>query len=473
MTDYTVPSGTVLYSSEHNSSSWQAWRVFDGNTGGTGWASLIDSSFPQWIGYQSTSAYVVTSYKFWCWENSWYPTEWKFQGSNNGTDWTDLDSQTGQSTPASGNPYTYNFSNSTGYTYHRFYCTAASGGRGYYEILEMEFIGESASPSVNIFDSVNTSESVTVSESLPPLELNIYDPIYVRGFPSTEIPEVIIARNSTLINNFYDYPESVSKLSKAIVMSGVLVDSVSDGSLRVNQADNRLYHRVNSTWYASPRLSGDTMTGQLVLSQGSTADNSAPLRFRTGGSLQTNIQPGSMEYANNAFYLSNLVVRRSIAQVKNVLTSTTTVANTTTPTVIYTVPHGAGYLQVGKQEDISIWGTVSSVLGAGANTLTITIKWGTLTIGTFVMPEANRSAVDFEIHVLMTVRAIGLGTTTIYTHCNMDIEGTTSDPIANALTTGLDSTVATDLTITATWSDAHATNSLNITQGRTFCLDNA
>jgi len=49
----------------------------------------------------------------------YYPTEWKFQGSNNDSDWTDIDSQTGITSWSPGVKNEYTFANSTRYRYYR------------------------------------------------------------------------------------------------------------------------------------------------------------------------------------------------------------------------------------------------------------------------------------------------------------------------------------------------------------------
>lgn len=74
----------------------------------------------------------------------YYPTAWKFQGSNNDTDWTDIDSQTGQTSWSPGVKKEYTFSNTTGYRYYRWLFSAGAGA-SYIVIKEaeiMEAVGE-------------------------------------------------------------------------------------------------------------------------------------------------------------------------------------------------------------------------------------------------------------------------------------------------------------------------------------------
>lgn len=217
--------------------------------------------------------------------------------------------------------------------------------------------------------------------------------------------------------------------------------------------------------------SGGLTVQQLKLKPGSATAGTAPLKF-TAGTLLTAVEAGAMEFWNNAFWLTNLAVRRTVVQAQGILVSTQTVANTTTETTIYTQNHGANYLVVGKSEDILLNATLTSNFGAGANILTIRAKYAGTTLGTWVVPEANRSLLDVEIHVVSTVRAIGAGSTSIQVRGKADLEGTAIDPVVNILATGLDSTTVQATTITVEWSDASVGNSLQVLQGRALSIDN-
>lgn len=59
------------------------------------------------------------------------PKDWQFQGSNDGTNWTTLDTQVGQVFPYRFFPKSYTFANTTAYRYHRLNITANNGGPTY------------------------------------------------------------------------------------------------------------------------------------------------------------------------------------------------------------------------------------------------------------------------------------------------------------------------------------------------------
>lgn len=73
-----------------------------------------------------------------------YPTAWKFQGSNNDTDWTDIDSQTGQTSWSPGVKKEYTFANSTSYRYYRWLISAGESSSWILikEAEIMEAVGE-------------------------------------------------------------------------------------------------------------------------------------------------------------------------------------------------------------------------------------------------------------------------------------------------------------------------------------------
>jgi len=84
---------------------------------------------PQWLQAQVNTAQVATGYtlKMRTDVNNQAPTAWTFLGSNDGSAWTTLDTQIGQ-TLAQSSSTTFSFSNSTTYTYYRINITAMQAG---------------------------------------------------------------------------------------------------------------------------------------------------------------------------------------------------------------------------------------------------------------------------------------------------------------------------------------------------------
>jgi hypothetical protein len=218
-------------------------------------------------------------------------------------------------------------------------------------------------------------------------------------------------------------------------------------------------------------IGGQVPTARLHLPIGSTAANTAPLKFtQDATSLLTAVEAGAMEYWQNSLWFTNLAVRRTVVQAQSVAIADLSVSNTTVETTIFTQAHGANYLKVGKHEDIWLQGLINTASGAG-DTGTVRVKYAGNTIGTFTIPKSIGGK-NVEIHVTITCRAIGAGTTSIQVHANCDIDGSASDPIYNGLSTGLDSTTAQATTVTIQWATASASDNYTQHQARALSIDN-
>lgn len=120
MTSSNAPSG-LAYASI---STANAWEAFDGDTN-TVWES--SSAVNSYIAYQFPTAQIASSYML-EWNNGGrsVPTGWLLQGSNDGSTWSTLDTETGQN-PATFMILSYNIGTPASYTYYRLYITSATG----------------------------------------------------------------------------------------------------------------------------------------------------------------------------------------------------------------------------------------------------------------------------------------------------------------------------------------------------------
>jgi hypothetical protein len=208
----------------------------------------------------------------------------------------------------------------------------------------------------------------------------------------------------------------------------------------------------------------------LHLAAGGIGANGSPFKLTTQAAGLTTPEQGVMELINNTLSFTNLAVRRSVVQGQSVRTATATVANTTTETEVFSCSQGANYLTAGKQIEVSLQGLYTSISGAGANTLTVRIKYAGVTLVTLVTSEANNTDQVVDIIAKFTCRTSGGGGTgQIYGKC--DINNVLTDP-SQIASFALDTTTAQNLTITVQWSDASASNDIRITQGRAICVDN-
>src|SRR3954466_4351594 len=90
------------------------------------WLSFTSTG---WAAYQLSSPVAVQRYQLASANDApgRDPQDWQFQGSNNGTDWTTLDTQTGQSFAGRFTAKTYDFANDTAYSYYRLNITRNHG----------------------------------------------------------------------------------------------------------------------------------------------------------------------------------------------------------------------------------------------------------------------------------------------------------------------------------------------------------
>lgn len=128
MTSNTAPSGVASSSTDY-SSSYQAWRAFDGTS--TEWSSL-GSRENQWVQYSFSYPVVVKSITYSNVRNASslsIACKFRFQASIDGSSWVNLSNEMEQ--PAGGPACTGTIglpSNTTAYANYRVYCTEGNAG---------------------------------------------------------------------------------------------------------------------------------------------------------------------------------------------------------------------------------------------------------------------------------------------------------------------------------------------------------
>ena len=168
--DTTAVSGTTYYyvvsglssggaeggNSVEASAALKASGTLNRATGGTASASAANSSYPPALAFDGTSstkwnsgatgvaawlqydfgpniAWAVVRYDITSAADTTLrdPQSWTFLGSNDGTNWTTLDTRSGETFSSRAQIKQYSIGNSTGYRYYRLNVTASSGGLGY------------------------------------------------------------------------------------------------------------------------------------------------------------------------------------------------------------------------------------------------------------------------------------------------------------------------------------------------------
>lgn len=132
MTSNTTPAGTALASNEA-SSSFAAWKAFDDNSTGTDeWSTSGIQSGTLQYDFGSGITKIITYYSILAislgeTDVTLGPKTWTLEGSNNGSTYTTLDTQTTVPAWGIGEKRTYTISNTTAYRYYRLNISANQG----------------------------------------------------------------------------------------------------------------------------------------------------------------------------------------------------------------------------------------------------------------------------------------------------------------------------------------------------------
>lgn len=125
MTGYTGPEGTASANTELNGTTNAAWKAFDGTTN---FWSTFTATVAGILQFQFNSARVIRAYDIVAstTANS-SPRNWTLEGSNNGSSWTTIDTQTGITIATSATWKSPTLANTTAYLYYRLNITANNG----------------------------------------------------------------------------------------------------------------------------------------------------------------------------------------------------------------------------------------------------------------------------------------------------------------------------------------------------------
>jgi hypothetical protein len=186
MTSNNTPSGIAFASSSNGGNlPWIAFNQ-DGPSN-TFWQSgTINSGI---LGYQFTSGKIIKRYsiRMYTAGNATYPTAWTFQGSNDGTTYTTLDTVTG-AVISTGSSYVSGIlANTTSYTYYRINITAVALAGQLPTISEFEMtestgtvLGATAGGQFIYANGGNltctASQAIFVGSTTPTLEMTLASP---------------------------------------------------------------------------------------------------------------------------------------------------------------------------------------------------------------------------------------------------------------------------------------------------------
>ena len=127
MTSNSDPSPQVASADGEYSAAYAAYKAFNGNFTSDNW-DYSGGSYPHWlkIDLGSGNEKIITAYSLTeAGSTTYSPTAWTFDGSNNDSDWTTLDTVSAFS-GASGLTTRFEATNTTAYRYYRLYFSAGN-----------------------------------------------------------------------------------------------------------------------------------------------------------------------------------------------------------------------------------------------------------------------------------------------------------------------------------------------------------
>jgi hypothetical protein len=223
--------------------------------------------------------------------------------------------------------------------------------------------------------------------------------------------------------------------------TGIYINSSTDGQLDID-ADTEVEITTTTLDIDADRVN---VSNVLVLE-----DNN--------GLLDTPVA-GAIEFDNDRVYITNVGTQRPVDRTSDVITSTTTVSETTDETTIFTATIGANDLKAGNVLKFYITGQLSNA--TAADDLTITGYLGTTSLGAFNPAIGNVTDADWHVECVMTVRSTGeTGSVAWHTHMDIDDNDTHGSDIST-----IDTTTAENFTVTITWDNAKAGNTISAWQG--------
>ncbi|OCT12942.1 hypothetical protein A8709_21715 [Paenibacillus pectinilyticus] len=154
---------TVSASTTNSPSGEEKEKAFDGASA-TKWLIFTNAG---WIQYHYTAAKVVNKYDITSANDvpARDPKNWTLKGSNDGTNWTTLDTRSNETFASRLQVKTYTFTNSTPYTYYRLDVSANSGDANL-QIAEITFYASTSTPTnVALSKTVTASDEINATEA--------------------------------------------------------------------------------------------------------------------------------------------------------------------------------------------------------------------------------------------------------------------------------------------------------------------
>jgi hypothetical protein len=175
----TSNTGEALASSEYSNGFYPAWKAFNKSNSSEqdAWLTL-DGTSNGWLRYKFLTSKIINRYAVTNEQSSTTsagsaPKNWTFEGSNDGTNWTILDTQTNQINWTNSQRKEYLFNNTIAYLYYRINISTNNGGRwlgiGELEMFESNNIISSMrllTGGISSTDTTNEWDQIIVNSTL-------------------------------------------------------------------------------------------------------------------------------------------------------------------------------------------------------------------------------------------------------------------------------------------------------------------
>jgi hypothetical protein len=367
MTSNVTPSGIVAASSI-SSVALDSWQAFDGSTG-TRWQS--GTLNVGWLRYEFPTPRTIRRYAVRSagsgiggGTNS-NISSWTFEGSNDATNWTILDTRTGLI--LADFQYSDNtFTNNTGFTFYRINVTATRAAGNSPNIADLQMTestqnatGSNAGGNFN-FNTSNVTANLTGGLNLTSLVVNsVGGGTITINAPNSYIPSAVNGLLHSGTDNLI--VNTLGNLSFGI-FNGAQIVHTSTGNLTIS---GTLYQHVNGTAGGSNQTINSSGTGNIIVN----GSLEGQLTGRGGETLILKSSSGIISISGNVSCRGNITINsRTITQliIGGNLTNSSTSGNTQiivgspTVTVGGNVSNGAAALFQSTGGVLNVGGNVTN-----------------------------------------------------------------------------------------------------------------
>lgn len=297
MTSDSAPSGYVITQSSAYSSLYLGWKAFNGNPTDPGNRWSTNGGAPQWLQMQLPAATDVAAYVMQTRPDTQYggiPATWTLSGSNDGTNWTPVDSRSGI-TWTNGEKKTFTLANTVNYRYFRLTITAVTGSQDLVTVSLFNLMGPQGKTIIKAADGHNYTAAngvlTQVNDDLAQIDFA------TSGFSQSgtilasalagKLPISLVSKTAVKVQTRYLAKNLIAKLKVAlngyqwakINSAAVVSTQTGNGKVRIAVSrDNKNFFAWNgSAWVNIGILTNDEASATTLINQGMSPATTAGL----------------------------------------------------------------------------------------------------------------------------------------------------------------------------------------------------